>query len=1631
MIITKQNGRRKSITTVDEMQLSIDEMMDVMSPWELKAAELLGNEFEENELDLHEALETHTYREVPVSMEQFLDDPYYLGEACASIYPAIREDMIQLFERPYREFLSTGGIGVGKCVSGDSEIYDPVLGERLTAHRMSLASGGTGCAAFSHCQGGTVSAGSVSSFSGMKKTGEMVLSSGKSLRLSPDHTVLTPYGYSKIGDLKPGDLIATARSLPPPVNCKDICKDEVKWVAYMLTDGGSTQASMSFTSESEVIHREFEDITGKLGDPDESGRIGCSFVRKMRDTVTVRPLGVQWLRRKYSFDKKSVDKRVPADFYGLSDYDLGLFLNRVWSCDGWVCKRSGRSWEVGIALGSENFVRDLQILLLRASVHSRIRYRRVKYCHKGEVRESDAWSLQVLGKSDLARFFAYVGLILGKEEVCEKVISDLSLIVSNTNVDITPVDRSVMSRIRSEIGPIPKKAYWPRPAQGSFMGHNLFRVFSANYILPEWCRWWGDLFWDRLESYTVRDIYEPVYDLEVPAYGNFAPGGIIIHNSYSASIAICRLLYEYACMISPQRTFGLSSGSTLVIPLVSKNLALSRDVLLAAVNEKIKDSPYFMEKCAPDFRKDYTLFPNNVRVIIASYLSDRFLGTDLVSCVMDETNFPPRRRGQQIATGFGQHAKREHFDIVEKMYRKILRRIKSRFQKAGGGFNGMAVLVSSAATVESFTERRIRERKDDPDFFVRDHTQWTVRPKGSYSGEVFYVLCSTSAMKSRILREEEYDKITDDYLDENDAFVMDIPVEFLDDFKADMENALRDIAGFSTQAISQYIQRPKMIKMCTDPDREHPFDKEAWVSGGPGSVDWNALSVKYIRRLPGGYEEDAWKPRRNPSALRWCHIDTSTSGDCTGFCIGHVDRWVEVVRTDPDGGKMTDLCPYYIIDFMLRIYPPPAEQIYMPDVRVMLYHFMVRGFRFIGFSSDTYQCLSGDTRILTSRGLICIEDVIIGDYVMSRSGPRRVLNKWFFGERDTVKIVTNDGDILEGTDRHKIEVQVGWKGKRKPLLAVENGRFNCNDPVYKWVRIGDLKVGDVVRMSNSVDIDLDVEDEQLFCDVDFGELGRGYNNHYGRLGRWLPPLSLNSCFAEWLGFLWGDGDVTGDGVRITCHKSERRYVDGLFFDLFGVYPSYREISDRGCILSLSSRWFVRWMDKVGVLKDFKRRGAGIPEIIFRSPSYIRASFLRGLLGADGNVSKSDGRVSLSTKYFKLANDVRVMVLSTWGISSKITENFRSGYGAYGVQYVVGIRGSRRRFVDSIGVGTDDKSRILNENIEVKGRKKMVKIASVSRSMSEVYDLEIEDDHSYMANGFVSHNSVEMHQQVRRKGITPRIISTDTTMEPYDELKSAFYEKRIEIYHYQPFIDEFKDLEYDRVVGKVDHPTGGCFVGRTRVPLLDGNCPCIEELVGKEIWVYSCLTTGEIVPGLARGRLSKKTNDFVDVVLDSGAVERCTPEHLWLLRDGTYKMAKDLFPGVDRLMPINRNWPVNVASRSGENHKVRYVIPVKLSELEPVYDLEVDRFSNFALSSGVFVHNSKDVSDAVAGVVLGLKMAAEKMPMQGQEERSKMPPHKDAWVTGKIPADRVDVEQVRAMRDGDSAEDFIPIFFGED
>src|SRR5262249_36080585 len=104
--------------------------------------------------------------------------------------------------------------------------------------------------------------------------------------------------------------------------------------------------------------------------------------------------------------------------------------------------------------------------------------------------------------------------------------------------------------------------------------------------------------------------------------------------------------------------------------------------------------------------------------------------------------------------------------------------------------------------------------------------------------------------------------------------------------------------------------------------------------------------------------------------------------------------------------------------------------------------------------------------------------------------------------------------------------------------------------------------------------------------------------------------------------------------------------------------------------------------------------------------------------------------------------------------------------------------------------------------------------------------------------------------------------------------------------------------------------GGCFSGDTLVALADGRAISFKDLVaeqaeGKEHFAYTIRNDGKI--GLERiinARMTKAAAEIVRVTLDTGETIICTPDHRFMLRDGSYKAAIDLTPD-DSLMPLNR------------------------------------------------------------------------------------------------------------------------------
>ena len=98
--------------------------------------------------------------------------------------------------------------------------------------------------------------------------------------------------------------------------------------------------------------------------------------------------------------------------------------------------------------------------------------------------------------------------------------------------------------------------------------------------------------------------------------------------------------------------------------------------------------------------------------------------------------------------------------------------------------------------------------------------------------------------------------------------------------------------------------------------------------------------------------------------------------------------------------------------------------------------------------------------------------------------------------------------------------------------------------------------------------------------------------------------------------------------------------------------------------------------------------------------------------------------------------------------------------------------------------------------------------------------------------------------------------------------------------------------------------GWCFTGNTKIPLLDGSHQSIESLVGADPWIYAINADGDVVPAKARNiRKTREVTETITVTVDTGESFTCTPDHQVMLRNGTYKAAKDLKPDADTLMPF--------------------------------------------------------------------------------------------------------------------------------
>ena len=237
--------------------------------------------------------------------------------------------------------------------------------------------------------------------------------------------------------------------------------------------------------------------------------------------------------------------------------------------------------------------------------------------------------------------------------------------------------------------------------------------------------------------------------------------------------------------------------------------------------------------------------------------------------------------------------------------------------------------------------------------------------------------------------------------------------------------------------------------------------------------------------------------------------------------------------------------------------------------------------------------------------------------------------------------------------------------------------------------------------------------------------------------------------------------------------------------------------------------------------------------------------------------------------------------------------------------------------------------------------------------------------------------------------------------------------------------------------------GGCFSGDTEVALADGRNVSFKQLVvesqdGKQNFCYSIKENGSIgIERILHPRITKKDVAVIKIILDNGKEIVCTLDHKFMLRNGTYKEAKDLTIE-DSLMPLykellprfffeedkyNIKNIANAPLLAVKNHKIRRI--ERLNQKMDVYDIEVPKTHNFALASGIFVHNSaKQARNKEFQAILPLKgkilnvEKAQPVKVLSNEEIANMITAIGAGITDQFDMAKLRYAKIIIMTDAD-------------
>src|SRR3989304_5075310 len=378
------------------------------------------------------------------------------------------------------------------------------------------------------------------------------------------------------------------------------------------------------------------------------------------------------------------------------------------------------------------------------------------------------------------------------------------------------------------------------------------------------------------------------------------------------------------------------------------------------------------------------------------------------------------------------------------------------------------------------------------------------------------------------------------------------------------------------------------------------------------------------------------------------------------------------------------------------------------------------------------KCIVGDSLISTVNGIFNIKNIVenkIKSSIEINGIQHKIVNYFEYKNVPTIKIKTYNGYEIEGTPHH---------------------RFLIND---KWIMLQDLKENDIIQLTSPIFL------QKKYQEMSYPMLltktitaDKILNSDESM----IPKIKVNETWGRFIGYMLGDGHYGGASlIKVACDKRHTDVVEDVvsIMKSMGLNPKICEKKpDKRCQNSLQKEGFgvevvCTCVTFLKIAKKYNLCGSHgktfrVPDLIFQSPKSVIKEFIRGLFEADGTVDNTG--CSLCSKDLKLIQQIQYLLLG-FGITSHISHSYNKIYRKYYYRLNLNRDASDIFFkeINFISHTKRSKLKLITEKNHSNAFKKQIfedKIVSIEQFHNDVYDMEINDVHSYNANGIINHNS---------------------------------------------------------------------------------------------------------------------------------------------------------------------------------------------------------------------------------------------------------------------------------------------------